>query len=102
MRDEGVEEPTLAGVGEAGEEKEAGEAVMNVGSAEVETLTTSPRQRKQHTTILTPDLRSPLLPPMEEFWQLTLTWQPEADQQAQFQQLYALTLAGNRQFNLTR
>jgi 16S rRNA (guanine527-N7)-methyltransferase len=39
---------------------------------------------------------------MEEFWQLTLTWQPDADQQAQFQQLYALTLAGNRQFNLTR
>ncbi|MBD2034167.1 16S rRNA (guanine(527)-N(7))-methyltransferase RsmG [Leptolyngbya sp. FACHB-321] len=74
---------------------------MHKGGAEVETLTTSPRQRKPHTTTLTPDLRSPLLPPMEE-WQLTLHWQPEAHQQAQFQQLYALTLAGNRQFNLTR
>ena len=105
MRDEGVEELNWAEAGEAGEEKEAGgekEAVMQMRGAEAETLTTSPRQRKPHTTTLTPDLQSPLLPPMEEFWQLTLTWQPEADQQAQFQQLYALTLAGNRQFNLTR
>ena len=101
-----MEELNWAGVGEAGEaEEEAGEekeAVMHMGSAEAETLITSPKQRKQHITTLTPDPRSPLLPSMEELWQLTLHWQPDASQQAQFQQLYALTLAGNRQFNLTR
>jgi len=46
--------------------------------------------------------RSPLLPTMEGLWQLTLAWQPDEHQQAQLQQLYAFTLAGNRQFNLTR
>ncbi|MBC7970631.1 MAG: 16S rRNA (guanine(527)-N(7))-methyltransferase RsmG [Verrucomicrobia bacterium] len=46
--------------------------------------------------------RSPLLPLMEGLWQLTLAWQPDEHQQAQLQQLYAFTLAGNRQFNLTR
>ncbi len=100
MRDEGVEEPSLSGVGEEGEEKEAGEAVMDGGGAKVET-TASLLTRTQRLTTLVPDPRSPLLPPMEE-WQLTLNWQPEAHQQAQLQQLYALTLAGNRQFNLTR
>jgi 16S rRNA (guanine527-N7)-methyltransferase len=39
---------------------------------------------------------------MEALWQSTLSWQPNEQQQAQFQQLYDLTLAGNRQFNLTR
>jgi len=43
-----------------------------------------------------------LLPEMAELWQQTLNWQPTALQQDQFQQLYELILAGNRQFNLTR
>ncbi|XHX81074.1 MAG: 16S rRNA (guanine(527)-N(7))-methyltransferase RsmG [Stenomitos frigidus ULC029] len=99
-------EPSLAGVEQAAEEREAGhssearEAVMDRGGAKVETTALLPT-RTQHLTTLAPDSRSPLLPPMEE-WQSTLHWQPEAHQQAQFQQLYALTLAGNRQFNLTR
>jgi 16S rRNA (guanine527-N7)-methyltransferase len=37
-----------------------------------------------------------------EFWQTTLNWQPTTQQQAKFQQLYELILAGNRQLNLTR
>jgi 16S rRNA (guanine527-N7)-methyltransferase len=42
------------------------------------------------------------LPEMLEVWQETLTWQPSQCQQARFQRLYELVLAGNRQFNLTR
>ncbi|MBW4579729.1 MAG: 16S rRNA (guanine(527)-N(7))-methyltransferase RsmG [Tildeniella nuda ZEHNDER 1965/U140] len=42
------------------------------------------------------------LPTMAGLWQLTLGWQPNEQQQAQFQQLYTLILAGNHQFNLTR
>ena len=43
-----------------------------------------------------------LLPTLAGLWQLTLDWQPTEQQQAQFQQLYTLILAGNQQFNLTR
>ncbi|MDZ8054818.1 MAG: 16S rRNA (guanine(527)-N(7))-methyltransferase RsmG [Aulosira sp. ZfuVER01] len=42
------------------------------------------------------------LPEMAEIWQETLNWQPSAQQQLQFQQLYELILEGNRQLNLTR
>ncbi|WGV28833.1 16S rRNA (guanine(527)-N(7))-methyltransferase RsmG [Halotia branconii] len=45
---------------------------------------------------------TPLLPEMTEIWQQTLNWQPNPQQQVQFQKLYELILAGNRQFNLTR
>ncbi|GAX35579.1 16S rRNA (guanine(527)-N(7))-methyltransferase RsmG [Nodularia sp. NIES-3585] len=44
----------------------------------------------------------PLLPEMAEIWQQTLNWQPNAQQQQQFQQLYELIVVGNRQLNLTR
>ncbi|MBW4616017.1 MAG: 16S rRNA (guanine(527)-N(7))-methyltransferase RsmG [Desmonostoc vinosum HA7617-LM4] len=43
-----------------------------------------------------------LVPEMSEIWQQTLNWQPTAQQQVQFQQLYELILEGNRQLNLTR
>jgi len=43
-----------------------------------------------------------LLPEMVDLWQQTLNWQPTPFQQCQFQQLYELILAGNRQLNLTR
>ncbi|MBW4559929.1 MAG: 16S rRNA (guanine(527)-N(7))-methyltransferase RsmG [Mojavia pulchra JT2-VF2] len=43
-----------------------------------------------------------LLPEMAEIWQQTLNWQPAAQQQLQFQQLYELILEGNRHLNLTR
>jgi 16S rRNA (guanine527-N7)-methyltransferase len=42
------------------------------------------------------------LPTLLEVWQATLAWQPDANQQAQFQRLYELIVEGNRQFNLTR
>lgn len=42
------------------------------------------------------------LPEMAQIWQQTLNWQPTDSQEAQFQQLYELILAGNRQLNLTR
>lgn len=37
-----------------------------------------------------------------DLWLQTLSWQPSAFQQSQFQRLYELVLAGNSQFNLTR
>ena len=43
-----------------------------------------------------------LLPQMAEIWQETLNWQPNAQQQAQFQNLYELIFEGNSQLNLTR
>ena len=43
-----------------------------------------------------------MLPEMTQIWLQTLKWQPTAEQQRQFQQLYELILAGNRQLNLTR
>ncbi|MEA5514930.1 16S rRNA (guanine(527)-N(7))-methyltransferase RsmG [Nodularia sp. UHCC 0506] len=43
-----------------------------------------------------------LLPEMAEIWQQTLNWQPNAQQQQQFQHLYELILRGNQQLNLTR
>jgi 16S rRNA (guanine527-N7)-methyltransferase len=42
------------------------------------------------------------LPQMNEIWQQTLNWQPSSKQQAQFQQLYELIVAGNQKLNLTR
>jgi 16S rRNA (guanine527-N7)-methyltransferase len=42
------------------------------------------------------------LPQMNEIWQQTLNWQPSTEQQAQFQQLYELIVAGNQKLNLTR
>ena len=42
------------------------------------------------------------LPQMEEIWHRTLSWQPNKQQQQQFQQLYQQILLGNRQLNLTR
>ncbi len=42
------------------------------------------------------------LPQHLECWQETLHWQPTLLQQQQFQHLYAQTLQGNRQLNLTR
>ena len=42
------------------------------------------------------------LPKMSEIWQTTLNWQPTNLQENQFQQLYQLIIAGNRQINLTR
>jgi 16S rRNA (guanine527-N7)-methyltransferase len=42
------------------------------------------------------------LPKMAEIWQKTLNWQPTNLQENQFQQLYQLIIAVNRQINLTR
>jgi 16S rRNA (guanine527-N7)-methyltransferase len=42
------------------------------------------------------------LPEFSEIWQQTLHWQPNAEQQQQFEQLYQQVLLGNRQLNLTR
>jgi 16S rRNA (guanine527-N7)-methyltransferase len=42
------------------------------------------------------------LPVMSELWQQTLQWQPNPQQQQQFQQLYQEIVDGNRQLNLTR
>jgi 16S rRNA (guanine527-N7)-methyltransferase len=42
------------------------------------------------------------LPELFDRWQETLNWQPTPAQQEKLQALYQLTLAGNRQFNLTR
>jgi 16S rRNA (guanine527-N7)-methyltransferase len=44
----------------------------------------------------------PQLPDRLDLWQQTLNWQPTAQQQQQFQQLYGSILTGNRQLNLTR
>ncbi|TAD76463.1 MAG: 16S rRNA (guanine(527)-N(7))-methyltransferase RsmG [Oscillatoriales cyanobacterium] len=45
---------------------------------------------------------APLLPDAIEPWQSTTQWQPSPEQQAQFQRLYELVLAGNQRMNLTR
>lgn len=42
------------------------------------------------------------LPAMGEIWQSSLNWQPDEQQQQQFQKLYGAVLAGNQQLNLTR
>jgi 16S rRNA (guanine527-N7)-methyltransferase len=42
------------------------------------------------------------LPKMDSVWQQTLNWQPDDQQQLQFQRLYQLVLEGNCQLNLTR
>ena len=44
----------------------------------------------------------PMLPQMTDFWQQTLSWQPNEQQQQQFQILYREIIRGNRQLNLTR
>lgn len=54
------------------------------------------------TMINSDDISKQLLPENNSIWEETLRWQPTAEQQRQYQQLYELTLAGNRQFNLTR
>ncbi|OKH32081.1 16S rRNA (guanine(527)-N(7))-methyltransferase RsmG [Calothrix sp. HK-06] len=48
------------------------------------------------------NLTSPKLPEMTDIWQQTLSWQPDAQQQSLFQQLYELIIIGNKQLNLTR
>jgi 16S rRNA (guanine527-N7)-methyltransferase len=42
------------------------------------------------------------LPEMGEIWQDTLGWQPNPEQQQQFQRLYEAIVSGNRTLNLTR
>jgi len=42
------------------------------------------------------------LPEYLDLWWHSLHWQPQADQQARFQALYAAVLAGNQRLNLTR
>jgi 16S rRNA (guanine527-N7)-methyltransferase len=49
-----------------------------------------------------PTQNDSMLPLMVDIWQQTLNWQPNEKQQRQFQQLYSLIVAGNRQLNLTR
>lgn len=49
-----------------------------------------------------PETDIPLLPEMAQLWQQSLNWLPNAEQQFQFQRLYELIIAGNRQLNLTR
>jgi 16S rRNA (guanine527-N7)-methyltransferase len=44
----------------------------------------------------------PSLPQMADTWLKTLGWQPNEEQQRQFQQLYEAIVVGNRQLNLTR
>ena len=44
----------------------------------------------------------PSLPQMLDVWQETLNWQPNIQQQEQFQKIYQLILQVNRQLNLTR
>ncbi len=44
----------------------------------------------------------PVLPELQEIWQQTLSWQPTARQQANYQHLYDEILKGNQQLNLTR
>jgi 16S rRNA (guanine527-N7)-methyltransferase len=44
----------------------------------------------------------PTLPNYSDRWLSTLSWQPDAHQQSQFQHLYTGILEGNRQLNLTR
>jgi 16S rRNA (guanine527-N7)-methyltransferase len=51
---------------------------------------------------MTTDQNTLLLPEMVDVWQQTLNWQPDAEQQQLFQQLYQAILSGNRQLNLTR
>lgn len=79
----------MRGQGEQEEEDNAGFAA-------------SEQRAKFQLVDLMPEARSPLLPRMEELWQSTLYWQPNEQQHTQLQQLYTLTLNGNRQFNLTR
>jgi 16S rRNA (guanine527-N7)-methyltransferase len=48
------------------------------------------------------EIETLMLPEMSDLWQQTLNWQPTAEQQQLFQQLYEGILEGNRQLNLTR
>jgi hypothetical protein len=47
------------------------------------------------------EIETLMLPEMSDLWQQTLNWQPTAEQQQLFQQLYEGILEGNRQLNLT-
>jgi 16S rRNA (guanine527-N7)-methyltransferase len=42
------------------------------------------------------------LPALLDLWRSTLNWQPNDDQQRQFQRLYEAVVAGNQRLNLTR
>ena len=48
------------------------------------------------------DISSQLLPENDSIWEETLHWQPTAQQQERYQQLYELVVAGNQRLNLTR
>lgn len=61
-----------------------------------------PRMKAKQALDLTPDPMTAQIPAHWDLWQQSLGWQPTAEQQALFQQLYAQMLAGNRQLNLTR
>ena len=54
------------------------------------------------TSVKMNDNNTQILPEMNSLWQETLNWQPTAEQQQQFQQLYQLILVGNKKLNLTR
>lgn len=43
-----------------------------------------------------------LLPQIDDIWQQSLNWKPDAEQQFQFQRLYEQIIAGNKLLNLTR
>lgn len=91
-----------SGVEGAEEARQCDGEAIEIECANAESFAQVHRRRERHPISFEPDPRSPLLPMLEALWQSTLNWQPNQQQQAQLQQLYALTLAGNRQFNLTR
>ena len=47
-------------------------------------------------------IETSMLPPMNQIWSQTLSWQPDDDQEQLFQQVYQGVLEGNRVQNLTR
>ena len=47
-------------------------------------------------------IKTKMLPQMNQVWSQTLNWQPDQIQEQLFQQVYQEVLAGNRQQNLTR
>ncbi len=87
--------------GEAADIRDCEEAVVAVNGADAIESTAQPLPDEMQPLPIA-GAEPPALPTMLGLWQLTLDWQPTVLQQTQFQQLYALILAGNRQFNLTR
>ena len=84
------------------QEMEPGATIAEQDGEEV-TIAGSPiNAAADPTSLHTEQLPNSLLPTLTGLWQLTLGWQPNALQEAQFQQLYTLILEGNHQFNLTR